>query len=119
MTKQTKQPERGMKEYKRKLEEWEKVKLPKTWRYNVKELRMERHVPSYDENEEYCGHVWAALVPHDIQEFVSQTRQQTLEEVFCSCRGRSFEQTKTGYFGKCRTCKKVIDDQLLNQLKNK
>jgi hypothetical protein len=55
--------------------------LPPTWRYNVKELRMEKSVPPYGEDEEYVGHMWAALVPEDIREYCTAEREREGRQV--------------------------------------
>lgn len=54
--------------------------LPVDWRYNARELRMEHRVPCYDENENYEKHVWVALVPDDIKEYVASQRHQLISE---------------------------------------
>lgn len=73
--------------------------LPKKWRYNARELRMEHSVPCYDENEEYEKHVWVALVPDDISQHISELLHQQREEIIEMLEGMRVKVTD-----RCRHC---------------
>ncbi len=58
---------------------WEKEL--KKWRYNSKELRLEKEVPAYDEDEKYMGHVWCAVVTEDVKDLLTKQSKKIVEVV--------------------------------------
>lgn len=67
-----------------RYERVEKIELPKSWLYSENRLRMEKIVNVEDEDGNLIGTTVAAIVPHDIKEFIynliSQERKNSVEE---------------------------------------
>ena len=58
----------------------EERELPKSWRYSVSQLRLERSVPVYGEDEEYVGHHWCAVVPDDVKDLLQAAERRGAEK---------------------------------------